>query len=63
VVLLPRPGQKPLGAGEATAGPTPAAIGNAIFHATGVRLRELPFTPPRVRRMMVAAEREGLAAR
>jgi CO/xanthine dehydrogenase Mo-binding subunit len=63
VTLLSQPGQKPLGAGEATAGPTPAAIGNAVFHATGVRLRELPFTPARVRRMLVAAEREGAAAR
>lgn len=57
VRLLQQAGQKPLGAGEATAGPTPAAIGNAIFHAIGVRLRELPLTPERVRRMIVAAER------
>jgi CO/xanthine dehydrogenase Mo-binding subunit len=63
VTLLPQPGQKPLGAGEATAGPTPAAIGNAIFHAIGVRLRELPLTPERVRRMIVAAERGEAAAR
>ena len=37
------------GAGETTITVTPAAIGNAIFDATGIRLRELPFTPERVR--------------
>ena len=33
-----------LGVGEAAQGPTAAAIGNAIFHALGVRVRTLPFT-------------------
>jgi CO/xanthine dehydrogenase Mo-binding subunit len=36
------------GAGETTITVTPAAIGNAIFDATGARLRNLPFTPERV---------------
>jgi nicotinate dehydrogenase subunit B len=36
------------GAGETSITVTPAAIGNAIFDATGIRLRELPFTPERV---------------
>jgi len=36
------------GAGETAITVTPAAIGNAIFGATGVRLRRLPFTPERV---------------
>jgi CO/xanthine dehydrogenase Mo-binding subunit len=36
------------GAGETAITVTPAAIGNAIFDATGGRLRELPFTPERV---------------
>jgi CO/xanthine dehydrogenase Mo-binding subunit len=35
----------PLGAGEATQGPTTAAIANAVFHAVGVRVRQLPLTP------------------
>jgi nicotinate dehydrogenase subunit B len=36
------------GAGETSITVTPAAIGNAIFDATGVRLRHVPFTPARV---------------
>ena len=47
--LIDRPGRRSLGAGEATTGPTPAAIANAVFAATGVRLRTLPFRPDRVR--------------
>jgi CO/xanthine dehydrogenase Mo-binding subunit len=43
--LLDRPGRRSLGAGEATTGPTPAAIANAVFQATGARLRQLPFRP------------------
>jgi CO/xanthine dehydrogenase Mo-binding subunit len=49
VVLLDRPEERSLGSGEASQGPTPAAIANAIFHATGARLRDLPFTPERVK--------------
>jgi CO/xanthine dehydrogenase Mo-binding subunit len=48
-VLLDRPGEPFLGSGEATQGPTAAAIANAVFDAIGVRLRDLPFTPERVR--------------
>jgi CO/xanthine dehydrogenase Mo-binding subunit len=36
------------GAGECTITITPAAIGNAVFDATGARLRQVPFTPERV---------------
>lgn len=49
VVLIDRPGQPYLGSGEATQGPTPAAIANAVYNAAGVRLREIPFTPDRVK--------------
>ena len=42
------------GAGETAITVTPAAIGNAIFDATGVRLRELPFTPERVKAALLA---------
>ena len=48
-VLLNRPELPFLGSGEATQNPTPAAIANAVFDAIGVRLREIPFTPARVR--------------
>ncbi len=37
-----------LGAGEIAQGPTAAAIGNALFDAVGVRLRDLPLTPERL---------------
>ena len=49
VTVLDRPTEKSLGAGEAAQGPTAAAIGNAITHATGIRLRDLPLTPDRVK--------------
>ena len=49
VHVINRPGQPFLGTGEAAQGPTAAALGNAIFDASGVRLRELPFTARRVK--------------
>src|SRR6195256_5729571 len=48
VLMLPRQDQPPLGVGESAAVPSAAAIANAIFDATGVRFRELPFTPERI---------------
>jgi len=45
------------GAGETAITITPAAIGNAIFDATGIRLRNLPFTPERVRAAALQAVR------
>jgi CO/xanthine dehydrogenase Mo-binding subunit len=48
-VLLNRPERPLVGAGEASQGPTPAAIANAVFAAAGIRLREIPFRPERVR--------------
>jgi nicotinate dehydrogenase subunit B len=48
VVLLDRPGEPALGAGEASIGPTAAAIGNALYRATGLRVRTLPLTPENV---------------
>ncbi len=48
VLMLPRQDQPPLGVGESTSVPSAAAIANAIFDATGVRFRELPFTPERI---------------
>jgi nicotinate dehydrogenase subunit B len=48
VVLIDQPTQPPWGAGEPTTEVIPAAIGNAIFDAAGIRLRTLPLTPDRV---------------
>jgi CO/xanthine dehydrogenase Mo-binding subunit len=49
IVLLDRPDLPSLGAGEAALPPVPAAIANAFFHATGKRLRDLPFGRDRVK--------------
>ena len=48
-VLLDRPDEEAMGAGETTITLAAAAIGNAVFDATGARLREVPFTPERVK--------------
>nr|WP_252980576.1 molybdopterin cofactor-binding domain-containing protein [Delftia acidovorans] len=48
VQLVERPGEDPMGAGESASVPSAAAVSNAVFDATGVRLREVPFTPARV---------------
>jgi CO/xanthine dehydrogenase Mo-binding subunit len=47
--LLSRPEVAPSGAAEMALGLVAAAIGNAVFDATGVRLRRVPFTPDRVK--------------
>ncbi len=49
VLMLPRQDQPPLGVGESASVPSAAAIANAIFDATGVRFREPPFTPERIK--------------
>jgi CO/xanthine dehydrogenase Mo-binding subunit len=49
IVLVDRPEEAPSGAAEMALGLVPAAIGNAVFDATGVRLRRVPFTPARVK--------------
>lgn len=51
--LIPRQESQPLGSGEVTQGPTSAAIANAVYNAIGIRLREAPFTPERVKAAMV----------
>src|SRR6185369_16182193 len=48
-VLIDRPTERALGAGEASQGPTVAALANAFANATGKRMRDLPFTPARVK--------------
>ena len=49
VKLFDHPNEPSVGAGEATQGPTPAAISNAIFDATNLRIRDIPFTSDRLR--------------
>jgi nicotinate dehydrogenase subunit B len=48
-VMVSRPEEPPLGAGESASVPSAAAIANAIYDACGVRFREPPFTPDRIR--------------
>ena len=48
-VLLNRPGERAMGAGETAISVVAGAIANAIFDATGARLRQVPFTPERVK--------------
>jgi len=49
VILIDRPEEPLMGAGEAATAPVAAALANAIFDATGARLRTVPFTPERVK--------------
>jgi nicotinate dehydrogenase subunit B len=54
VVLLNRTNEPALGAGEPATITTAAAVANAIFDATGIRLRQVPFTPKRVKQALDA---------
>ena len=53
--IVQRPDLVPTGSGEPLQAPVAAAIANAFFDATGVRLREAPMTPGRVRAVLAAA--------
>ncbi len=59
IVLLNPTGVPATGAGEAAITVVAAAIGNAIFDATGARLRQAPFTPARVKAALAAAKTGG----
>ncbi len=52
VHLLDRPDEKPLGSGEASQGPTAAAVANAVSSALGRRVRDLPLSPERIKQAM-----------
>ncbi len=52
VEIINRLEERPLGVGEGSQGPTVAAIANAFANATGVRLRDLPLTPDRVKKAL-----------
>jgi nicotinate dehydrogenase subunit B len=49
VVLINRPDIEPTGAGEPAMRPVAAAVANAVFDATGVRIRRIPFSPEQVK--------------
>jgi len=54
IVLIDHPEIPPSGAGEPASRPTAAAIANAIFDATGARVRRGPFTPERIQAALAA---------
>jgi nicotinate dehydrogenase subunit B len=49
IILIDHPELPPTGAGEGATRPTAGALANAIFDATGIRLRQAPFTPERLK--------------
>ena len=55
IELINTKDEVPLGVGEVTAGPTAAAIGNAVSHALGVRIRDLPLTRERIMATLLKA--------
>ena len=52
IELIDRPNEPPRGAGEAATAPVAAALANAVFDATGIRLRTVPFTAARMKSAM-----------
>ncbi|HZO98596.1 MAG TPA: molybdopterin cofactor-binding domain-containing protein [Gaiellaceae bacterium] len=60
--VVQRPDLAPTGSGEPCQAPVAAAIANAFFDATGVRIRQAPMTPGRVRAVLAAAEAGQTAA-
>jgi nicotinate dehydrogenase subunit B len=55
IELIDRPNENPWGAGEPSSAVVSSAIANAVFDATGVRLRSIPYTPAKVKSAMQAA--------
>lgn len=53
IILIDHPEIAPSGAGEPSHRTAPAAIANAIFDATGIRMRKVPITPQRMREALV----------
>ena len=53
IELVSRPSQPPLGAGEASATPVPAALANAVYDAVSARITTVPFTRERVRAAII----------
>ncbi|HEX7911134.1 MAG TPA: molybdopterin cofactor-binding domain-containing protein [Paraburkholderia sp.] len=63
VVMMPRHGEPPMGAGESASLPGAAAIANALYDATGVRFRRPPFTPETIRAALADTHADEAAAR
>ena len=57
-VLINHPDADANGAGETAITVVAAAVGNAIFDATGARVREVPFTPERIKAALASPDRE-----
>jgi len=55
VHCIPQHDAPPLGVGECAAGPTAAAIANALNNAMGIRMRDLPLTPERLAQAVMQA--------
>jgi len=55
IELIDRPSEKPWGVGEPTAAVVPSAISNAVFDATGVRMRSVPYTPDKMKAALHSA--------
>jgi nicotinate dehydrogenase subunit B len=58
IEVIQRPAEDSLGVGEGAQGPTAAAIANALAAATGCRLRDIPFTPERVKAALALVRSE-----
>lgn len=56
--LVDRPRDEPWGSGEPSAAIIPAAVSNAIFDATGARMRSVPFTPAKVKAQIERPRRQ-----
>ena len=54
IQLIEAPNEPTLGLGEASVGPTGAAIGNAVARALGTRIRDLPLTRERIMATLLA---------
>ena len=61
IVPINQPNEAANGAGELTITLVASALGNAIFDATGVRIREVPFTPDRVKAALQSASSRTIA--
>ena len=59
ITLIDRPGTVAWGAGEPTACAIPPAIANAVFDATGARLRSVPFTPDKLKAALASVQQLG----